>query len=644
MTPRKAFGKRHVEPPQQPPEEQMITVYDAYGRPMQVTREVWRTQVLPDQIKAHWQDPEGLYALIIQTVEDGLAEDVREAAQHLLSIDPVPERSHVTLGIVLMKTGRTDEARKLLTRYTEKHGETGTILTNYAKTFDDRTTHKEILKRALRLDPNLDNALLWWASIHDEEGGIALRIASLEEIAALPGSWRALLLLGQAMLEQGKKDEALSHFRKGLFMQHDDPGVLMQISGVLGQNGMIAELLQLIEPYYEPERHALPAGLNLLQAYLETGQTGKGMELLDALYALDMPPFREHLNHYAEAFEARRENRAVPVQEPVSVDIFTMDTPPWYYGLKDPTWLLEEIPAKSARKVAFMPLAISTDLTQAQAMQENIPGKISRTVALYLMEEVQLNTDIAAYAPIMAVRGGGPVVFGKEPTREELAGLMQRGLPEGTTHVLTGIVTEQPEAFEVGIRLWDTALWQVVHHDRIQIPRAAPSDALLALRRNLIGFMQREGFAAASAVPCPWRNTEESPHFVSRYPYTLNSALTLTFVYQGVTPKDSLWMERGIYDHIFEVAYDHPDLAIPTLQAFSAFMKGLAYQSDVVNEYRPRVAELLRRTQAPGDLCARLSPLLHKALGDPETAAKRIAELGPGATPAYREWLTRITE
>ena len=41
-------------------QENLIKVYDAYGREMYITREVWRTQILPNQLQADSNDPDQL--------------------------------------------------------------------------------------------------------------------------------------------------------------------------------------------------------------------------------------------------------------------------------------------------------------------------------------------------------------------------------------------------------------------------------------------------------------------------------------------------------------------------------------------------------------------------------------------------------
>jgi hypothetical protein len=70
----------------------MVRVYDAYGREMFITKENWRTNVLPGSIKTNWDDAEKLFNIIVGSLNDGFFSDILPAAKHLHEIDPNPAR------------------------------------------------------------------------------------------------------------------------------------------------------------------------------------------------------------------------------------------------------------------------------------------------------------------------------------------------------------------------------------------------------------------------------------------------------------------------------------------------------------------------------------------------------------------------
>ncbi len=185
-------------------EDELIVAYDAYGREMQIPRNEWRENVFLPSLKEKWNDADELYQAIIGGLNDSFAADLLPAAQRLVEIDALPERSHTIQAIVLMKNGELTAAERTLQVGIEKAGATGTLLTNLAKVYAERGEEEradKTLWQAIQADPNQDNGLLWWATIQQERGGETAYVAALKTVAALPGSWRAQLWLARHFLE-----------------------------------------------------------------------------------------------------------------------------------------------------------------------------------------------------------------------------------------------------------------------------------------------------------------------------------------------------------------------------------------------------------------------------------------------------------
>src|SRR5205823_851849 len=157
-----------------PEDEDRLTAYDPYGRAVSLTREEYRGRVLPGAIRKNWENPPALYGAIVQGLRDNFAEELLEASQRLVEIDPDPERAATARGIVLMKTGDLDGAETVLTRYHAQHEPSGVIVTNLAKVAAERDQHdraRQLLRQALHVDPNLEHGLLWHAALARENGG-----------------------------------------------------------------------------------------------------------------------------------------------------------------------------------------------------------------------------------------------------------------------------------------------------------------------------------------------------------------------------------------------------------------------------------------------------------------------------------------
>ena len=73
-----------------PAKEELITVYDGYGRELQITRSDWREKMLQPNLQLKWDKPDELYTTIVSALNDGFATDLLPAAERLLAIDPIP--------------------------------------------------------------------------------------------------------------------------------------------------------------------------------------------------------------------------------------------------------------------------------------------------------------------------------------------------------------------------------------------------------------------------------------------------------------------------------------------------------------------------------------------------------------------------
>lgn len=154
----------------------LVRAFDAYGREIFITKEEWRTNVLPGSIESNWNNADALYNVIVGALTDGFRAEVIEAVSHLYEIDPHPDRGACIWGIVLMEETRLDEAENVFRKFLNERGANGTILTNLAKVYSKRNDNakaEEILWQALEHDPNQDNGLMWYYAIHCERSGDA---------------------------------------------------------------------------------------------------------------------------------------------------------------------------------------------------------------------------------------------------------------------------------------------------------------------------------------------------------------------------------------------------------------------------------------------------------------------------------------
>jgi tetratricopeptide (TPR) repeat protein len=300
---RNVFAKKPKPQPVNPANDKnMIPVYDAQGREFFIHKDTWRTSVLPSNIKSNWDNPQILYTVIVDALKDGFHSDV-VAAEQLYKIDPEPGRAACVWGIVLMDEGRLDEAEKVFRDSIAKDGEDGSILTNLAKVYSKRndiTKADEILWHALEVNPNQDNGLIWYRALYRDREGEPGADEAMRRVAALPGSWRAQLWLARSALQSDNLGQALAYYNESISRVGSPPpaGMLMQISGDLGNAGNLQEVLRLVEPHYVAEVHGLWVGNNLIKSHLELGHLDAGRRILAQLHSLKRPDWHRTLSYW----------------------------------------------------------------------------------------------------------------------------------------------------------------------------------------------------------------------------------------------------------------------------------------------------------------------------------------------------------
>ena len=70
----------------------------------------WAEKLLPARLKEWWDNADRLYAEIIFNVDNNMAYEVTEAAEHLAELEPGKERAAIVLSIVYRKQERFESA------------------------------------------------------------------------------------------------------------------------------------------------------------------------------------------------------------------------------------------------------------------------------------------------------------------------------------------------------------------------------------------------------------------------------------------------------------------------------------------------------------------------------------------------------
>ena len=274
----------------------MLDFMDIHGRPIKITKETYKS-VLPKNIEDKWNNPDELYDLLFGAIKDGFFVEIEEAAKHLIEIDSNRERSICLYGILQMKLNNYTKAENIFLNYLKENPKSGYVLTNLSKVQHElgkTAMAMNTLEKGLKIDPNQENGLYLWIACKTKIMGIDPQpnyvdnLPALEEYNKNFGGWRIKVLIGSCYSHLKQKEIAIQWFKDAL-AENWNPDVLTDISGALGKNGFIEDVINLIEPLYIPETHQFLTGLNLLQTYLELNMVDKGIKLLDTLFGLNRP-------------------------------------------------------------------------------------------------------------------------------------------------------------------------------------------------------------------------------------------------------------------------------------------------------------------------------------------------------------------
>ena len=576
----------------------MIKVFDAYGREMFITKEVWRTKVLPGTLKSNWNNAEQLAGIVIGSMNDGFFADVLAAAEQLYRIDPIPARGACAYGIVLMKNNRLDDAEKVFRDHIEKHGEDGSVLTNLAKVYSAREDDQkadEILWHALEVDPNQDNGLGWYWVIQKERNGEEAGLEALRRIAVLPGSWRAQLWLARYALQARKPGEALSMYQECLTRAAKPvpTDLLMQMSGDLGNAGQIPEILQLVEPHFDAKTHGLLVGNNLIKAHLDLGQIDAARRILDQLYALNRMDWKQNLSYWdTELAKASVASAPVDQKTPMKMAMLTIEGPVW---LKPTSPAAELFPAKSsnALAVAFLGCSseVATNSKRIERQMADASGRMSRALPLFFAEQVEFGsqTRVQTMVPWITNEGGGFVLSGVPWKDEDAANYARQGEIK-SDYVVAIHLKPNAEPWTAELRLIRTIDAKCLGTLTGSFPSAKPEEGIPTLAQQLLALLREQAEVEPLSIP-PLYQVPDAPHF-AYYLLRLEQLLAVRCGSMDGVPVSFLSGEREIIDGNIQQCLNCPQNIPVRLLLAQTLLAMKRARPDILPEFKDKLALL----------------------------------------------------
>jgi hypothetical protein len=353
--------------------------------------------------------------------------------------------------------------------------------------------------------------------------------ASASAGAPAPAGVQARLAAAREKLDARDLPGAMAVYEEVLASSAGDRAdVLVAISGDLGSRGHVAEIIELIAPRYDADRHGPATGLNLLQAYLAVRHADAAQHVLDILFALNRPELEDRLHGYSNAIA---EMLASPDQvapgngsagasgDAPKIGLITVSKPIWFYGLEGMT--AQILPPKEGklRRIAFAQLALPGAAADEKTMRqpEDELSRLSRGIPLWLAETFYFSPSYAPVAVVAFKQGaGGPaenhqVIFGAEWTTENLRQVVETS-GEGVDFIVTGALRAAVGDYELLLRVWDVTTFRERKTFTTRWSPASADAALAKIHAELRMYMEWSPASAAFAYtvpaqPRPWLDT-----------------------------------------------------------------------------------------------------------------------------------------
>jgi len=276
---------------------------------------------------------------------------------------------------------------------------------------------------------------------------------------ALAGGVLPQLAAAKARLVARDLPGAMAIYEGVLAAAGDRADVLLTISADLGVHGHIRELIELVAPRYDAERHGPGPGLNLLQAYLAVRSPEAAQHLLDLLFSLNKPELEQRLIGFSRALAELSLEESAPVSDVeagTKISLVSISKPIWFYGLEDCGDALLPRKEGRARRVAFAQCALlgEANLMERAAKPEDALGRFTRGLPLWFAETF---FSSAGYDPIGGIGLFAPqhyALFPAEWTADNIRQL-DESAQGGLDYVVTFGLKARNADYELTARIWE---------------------------------------------------------------------------------------------------------------------------------------------------------------------------------------------
>jgi hypothetical protein len=344
------------------------------------------------------------------------------------------------------------------------------------------------------------------------------------------------LAAARAKLKAADLPGALAIYEEVIVTSADRSDVLVTISGDLGSHGHIREIVELLAPRYDVQKHGAAAGINLLQAYLATRNAEAAQHLLDLLFDLRRPDLEARLvgfsNALSELFISEEEaaqhtsTNGQPTEK--KINLASMSKPLWFYGLEELAPQLLPRQEGKRRRVAFAQCALLgiAKPEEIAPRPEDELTRLSRGLPLWLADTF---TASAGYEPIAAIGLLSPhyALFPAEWSADNLRQLNESS-SGGLDYVVTGALRNRHADYELVLRIWEVKKFRELKTFSARWTPASADETLRQIHGQLCTYMEWRALPAGSGL------AYAAPAAPLAYAQGLGASLTLFLAEKGL--------------------------------------------------------------------------------------------------------------
>jgi len=332
----------------------------------------------------------------------------------------------------------------------------------------------------------------------------------VEKKPPVAGAIMPLLASAREKLKAHDIAGAMAIYEQVLPSAAERSDVLVTISADLGTTGHVREIIELLAPRYDVEKHGAAAGVNLLQAYLATRNAESAQHLLDLLFSLQRPELEARLVGFSKALselfisETEATGAAEPHQgtEEKKINLVSISKPIWSYGLEAQHGAIMPKADGKLRRVAFAQLTMpgTPGVMELATKPEDENGRLSRAFSLWMAETFFYSAGYEAIAAIGLMGQEHYALFPTEWTAENLRQLNETSGAKGLDYIVSGWMRVHNADYEVGVRIWEIKKFRELKSFSVRFAPSTANESLSKIHEQLRGYMEWTAFPEGNGL------------------------------------------------------------------------------------------------------------------------------------------------